>query len=112
MNQAEIDFTRTHVHAGDPATSHRAAADLHRNRKLNRQQRDVLDVVRCFEGLTSKQMARASVNRLGAWASLSSNAAERRYQISRRLSDLLQAKPPRVRREPIEGCSEMAWFLT
>ena len=114
MNQVELDFTRTHVHAGDPATSHRAAANLHKTGKLSRQLRDALDIVATFEGFGARELARLSVNRLGMWTSLSTNETDRMYQMRRRLSDLsnpLIVSPVRVRQVKIKGQREVVWVL-
>ena len=114
MNQPELDFTRARVHTGDHSSSHRAAANLYKSGKLCRQQRDVLDIVATFEGCGARELARASVNWIDMWTSLSTNKVERLYQIRRRLSDLSNPRvicPVRVRQERVAGQREVSWFL-
>lgn len=92
--QFNLDFDRPRSRVSDPLSSHRAEQRMRDSGGLRGQAKVALELVKQFPGRSSKELAE-----LGTLD---------RYQIARRLSDLLHAK--KVYRIEPEG-EDCKWYV-
>ena len=86
----------------DPSTSHEAARNVERTGTAQSHREKILALVRAFPGSTCDELA-ADLHTLN------------RYQVSKRLPELLDATPPYIEaREPrtcrIAGTRQLTWW--
>ena len=82
----------------DPLSSHVAADRIERSGKVTKQQKAALAAVCCFPGLTTRELARATVREDRPYfAPLGSDEGSRVHALGRRLSELIgtHLRPPR-----------------
>lgn len=80
----------------DPVTSHEAADAIKASGELGRQQREVLDAVRRWPGLTSLELgARMNINR---------------WQVARRLPELEPLHVRKGERRRVNGRRHVTWW--
>ena len=103
--EREFDFTPPRTHTGDPATSHIAEA---RSRKTwSRKHRNLVDHLRATPGMTASDITH--LFKSCVWWPADFHA--RLCDVRKRLSDLKNGSPPKIRRQCVKGESESRWFL-